>query len=298
MENQYYVPEQPKKVPLFSKWILFCSSVLIMLIVVVGLALVIYSFVAEPEEPVADNTETFVEDNVAPTCNVRGINLHGDLQTYIAASDYDQNDNLLIDASASENIQYVLEKSNKKDNIKAIILEIDSYGGYPVAGEEIANALKLSEKLTVALIRNAGTSAAYLAATGADMIFASKNSDVGGIGVTLSYLDRSSYNQKEGFTYNKLSTGKFKDTGDPDKALTTEERQYLERDLKIMLENFIQDVAANRNLPVSKVRQLADGSSMLGEAALKNGLIDRIGDLHAVEKYLAEKLSTDIVVCW
>jgi len=244
-----------------------------------------------------ENTETVVEETNEPVCNVRGVILRGDLQTYIAESDYDESDNLLIDASASEDIEYSITQSNKDSEIQAIVLEIDSYGGYPVAGEEVANALKLSKKPTVALIRGAGVSAAYLAATGADIIFASKNSDVGGIGVTMSYLDRSNYNQEEGLTYNKLSTGKFKDAGDPDKALTIEERQYFERDLKIMLENFIQEVATNRNLPVSKVRQLADGSTMLGEAALKNGLIDKIGGIHDVEKYLTDKLSTDIVMC-
>ncbi len=304
MENQYYTPEQPKKTPLFKKysnilkWIWFGFGVLATIIILGSFIFITYTLITETAEPVIEETETIVEETNESECNVRGIILHGDLQTYIAESDFDENDNLLIDASASEDIQYAIEESNQDSGIQAIILEIDSYGGYPVAGEEIANALKFVEKPTVALIRGAGASAAYLAATGADMIFASKHSDVGSIGVSMSYLDRSNYNQEEGLTYNKLSTGKFKDAGDPDKTLTLEERQYFERDLKILLENYIQEVATNRNLPVSKVRQLADGSTMLGEAALKNGLIDKIGDLRAVEQYLAEKLSTDIVVCW
>ncbi len=230
-------------------------------------------------------------------CNVLGISLQGSLYTYIPAYQYD-NGNYLIDASSSEDIQYLIREAMESRNIKAVFLEIDSYGGEAVAGEEIANALKLLDKPSVALIRTAGVSAAYLAATGADTIFASKNSDVGSIGVTMSYLDNSKQNQREGLTYNQLSTGKFKDTGDPDKPLTFEERQYLERDLKIMLENFIQDVSANRNLSVDKVRALADGSTMLGEMALKNGLIDKIGDLNSVEQYLKEKLNEEIVVCW
>ena len=57
----------------------------------------------------------------------------------------------------------------------------------------------------------------------------------------------------------------------------------MERDIKIMHENFIKVVAGNRGLDVEKVRQLADGSSMLGEMALANGLIDKIGGIDEVK---------------
>jgi len=55
----------------------------------------------------------------------------------------------------------VIEDAEENENIKAIILEVDSYGGKPIAGEEIANALKRAKKPTVGLIRSAGLSAAY-----------------------------------------------------------------------------------------------------------------------------------------
>lgn len=223
-----------------------------------------------------------------PDCNVAVINLHGDLYVDAIAEDGEISSTKIVDA---------IEKADKDGNIKAIILDINSHGGSPIAGEEIANAARRAEKPTVAVIRENGLSVAYWVATGADTIFASKNSDVGSIGVTMSYLDNSRKNEKEGLTYNQLSLGKFKDTFDPDKILTAEEKELAMRDLKIFHENFIKAVAENRELDIEKVRQLADGSSMLGEMAIGKGLIDHIGGLYEVEGYLHSELGEPAVVC-
>jgi len=226
-------------------------------------------------------------------CNVAGIELHGDLWTYEVISQ-DQE----LDIVASENVVSAINEAERDENIKAIILEIDSYGGSPVAGEEVANALRRADVITVALIRGAGLSAAYWAGTGADVIIASENSDVGSIGVTMSYLDNARSNQTEGLTYNQLSFGKYKDAGDPNKTLTYEEKQYLMRDVNIIAENFIKEVSENRSLAIEKVRALADGSSMLGAMALENGLIDKIGDLQTTKEYLEDQLGESVEVCW
>ncbi|OGG91891.1 hypothetical protein A3H03_02805 [Candidatus Kuenenbacteria bacterium RIFCSPLOWO2_12_FULL_42_13] len=238
------------------------------------------------------------EQGVEENCNVSGISLHGDLWTYISPADYDTDGNLLYDESASEDLVYNIEQAEKDEQIKAIILEIDSYGGGPTAGEEVANALKNAEKPTVALIREGGVSAAYWAASGADIIFASQNSDVGSIGVTMSYLDNTAQNQKEGLAYNQLSSGKFKDTGDPNKTLSVEEKALLMRDVNIIHQNFMEAVAENRNLDINKVKAMADGSSMLGEMALQNGLIDKIGGESEVKEYLKEKIGDEVEICW
>lgn len=118
------------------------------------------------------------------------------------------------------------------------------------------------------------------------------------IGVTMSYLDNYKKNLKDGLTFNSLSTGKFKDTGNSDKPLTNEERALIMRDLNITNEHFIKSVAVNRKLDIKKVRKLADGSSMPGELALQNGLIDKIGGIYEIKDYLKEKIDEDVVVCW
>ncbi|MEA3344582.1 MAG: signal peptide peptidase SppA [Patescibacteria group bacterium] len=232
------------------------------------------------------------------SCNVSNIKLQGYLITYISNEGKNEYGDLLWDETASEDIVSTIERAEENENIKAIVLEIDSLGGYPVAAEEVADALKRAKKPTVALIREYGTSGAYYAATGADIIFASASSDIGSIGVTMSYLDYAKENEKDGLTYNQLIAGKFKDMFNPDKPLTDEERELIERDLNITHENFIKAVADNRNLDIEKVRQLADGSDMLGQMALENNLIDQIGGRYEVEEYLRNKIGGDVEICW
>ncbi|MBU4536511.1 signal peptide peptidase SppA [Patescibacteria group bacterium] len=227
-------------------------------------------------------------ENYSGDCNVVKIDLKGfiDIETYEDG-----------DVSSSE-IVGALEDIENNPDIKAVIMDIDSTGGVPVAGEEISNALSRIDKPAIALIRAFGDSAAYWSAVGADRIFASANSDVGSIGVTMSYLDNVQQNQITGLNYNSLSSGKFKDTGDPNKTLTWEEKQYLIRDVNIMNDNFIKAVAEKRNLDIAKVKKLADGSSMLGQMALDNGLIDEIGDIYAVKNYLENLIGEEVIICY
>lgn len=242
----------------------------------------------------SDNSNNTQKNN----CNVAGVILHGSLVTYISPADYDTDGNLLFDETASENIVNAISKAEKDEKIKAIILEIDSYGGSSVGAEEISNALKNAKKPTVALIREVGDSAGYWVATGANKIFASKNSEVGSIGVTMSYIDNVKQNQKEGFTYNQLSSGKFKDAGDPEKELTQEEKDIFMRDVDILHQNFIKTVAQNRNLDIKEVEAIADGSTMLGEMALEKGLIDQIGGEPEVVEYLKNQINEQPEICW
>ena len=82
------------------------------------------------------------------------------------------------------------------------------------------------------------------------------------------------------------------------KPLTEEERAYFMRDVEIIKDNFITAVVKNRGLDIEKVRELADGSSMLGQMALKNGLIDKIGGQFEAEKHIEEQIEEEVEVCW
>lgn len=264
-------------------------------IIIVVLAITSYAiYDGLIKNPVVATSEYSDEDY---DCSVIGINLHGTLWTYIPPQNEDDpfTDNDIV---ASEDINYLIKQANEDDEIKAILIEADSFGGLPVAGEEVANALKNSEKPTVAVIRQSGLSAAYWAVTGADHIFASRNSDIGSIGVTSSYLQNVGKNQKDGNDYVQLSSGKYKDAGDPDRPLTEEERQLFLRDIKIVHENFIEDVANNRGIPVTDVQKIADGSSVLGDRAKELRLIDDIGGIREAEKYLESIIGEKPEVCW
>jgi len=211
---------------------------------------------------------------------------------------FDSEGNLTISQTSSGEVRSIIKKADEDDTVKYVVVEIDSPGGSPVAGLEIMNALKKSKKPVVVLGRGIMASAAYMGATGAQTIFASPFTEVGSIGVTASYLDNTAKNKKDGLTYVDLSVGKYKDTYNPDRPLTSDEKILIMRDVNLIHEGFIKTVAENRKLDIAKVRQLADGSTMLGEAAVKNGLIDRVGDMYDVESFLDEKIGKKADICW
>jgi protease-4 len=244
------------------------------------------------ESSISDSGNT-TDDN----CSVAGINLHGMIVTYIPL--HSESDTFFnYDSVASENVIGAIKGANKDSKIKAIVVEVDSSGGFPVAGEEISDAIKNSEKPIVGLIRETGASAAYWAISSADKIFASKNSDVGSIGVTMSYLSNVEKNKKDGYTFEQVSIGKYKDSGSPDKPLTSEEKALFLRDSNIIYENFVKAVSQNRKIPINEVKGFADGSTVLGEKAKSLGLIDEIGGINEVEKYLEEIIGEKPEICW
>ena len=225
--------------------------------------------------------------------NVALISIHGEIATY----SYYTEEGEYSDMVSSEEIVKYIDIIEDDEYMEALIVEIDSYGGYPVASEEIMNALKKMKTPVVALIREGAASGAYLIATGADKIYASEMSDIGSIGVSMSYIDYSEQNKEEGLIYQQLSSGKFKDSGDPDKELTKEEKELYMRDVIILHDIFVREVAENRNLDIKKVQELADGSTMLGQAAKDNGLIDEIGDIYDVKEWIREELGIEPIIC-
>ena len=229
-------------------------------------------------------------------CNTAYITLHGHIAAYIPDSESSSSTNAL-DQTSSDDVTRAIRNASKKSSIKAIILEVASPGGSPVGGQEIETALRDSKKPTVALIRNEGDSAAYLAATGADKIFASVFSDVGDIGITQSYTDNSKQDVSNGITFNQLSVGKYKDMFDLDKPMTDDEKSLAMGQLQIGYQNFVQIVANNRHMSVDTVTKLADGASMTGQQALEVGLIDKIGGIDDVRDYLQQKLGKSVNIC-
>lgn len=227
------------------------------------------------------------DKNCSINGNIATININGEIVAYsLKATD----GSAPQDEVSADSVVACINKTAKDNQVKGLILRIDSGGGSPEASEEIANAVKGLNKPSVAVIREAANSGAYLIASATNRIFASEFSTMGSIGVTNSYLDNSQKDIQDGLTFNQLSAGQFKDTQNPDKPLTEAEKTLIMRDVNIMYQGFIQKVADNRKLSVDKVKQLADGSTMLGAQAKADGLIDEIGDINSATAWLKSKI--------
>ncbi len=178
--------------------------------------------------------------------------------------------------------------------IEGVLFEINSPGGTPVAAEDIAQQIRALTLPSVALIGDIGASGGYMVASAADRIFGSAMSDIGSIGVTMSYVEESKKNTEEGLTYVPLTTGEFKDAGDPNKPLSDSDRTYFQGQLDTIKNEFVKLVSKNRNLTEEEVNKLADGSTVIGQKAVDAKLIDEIGNRDSVKAYFAEKLSKDV----
>ena len=242
-------------------------------------------------------------NSVAETypCNVLDIKLVGSLVTYIPLTDYSgYNGRQNVDETASEDIYKAIKKAELDNNIKAIVLDIDSGGGSAVAAEEIEKTLKDSTKPTIAFLRGYGDSGAYWSATGAKIIFASKLSEVGNIGVNSSYTDNSKQDTMNGLTFHHLVIGKYKDMADSNEPLNKDDEKKIMDSMQYFYDNFIQTVATNRKISEAKVKTLADGTGFNGEQALKLGLIDKLGTMDDVTAYLKNNVlgGQDADICW
>jgi len=194
------------------------------------------------------------------------------------------------DAANPDEIKELIDEANSDPSVKAIVLDINSPGGTPVASEELMEAINKSKKPVVSWISDSGTSGAYLAASASDRIVASPSAWVGSIGVILDLTDLSQMYRQMGINKYAIKAGEYKDMGADYRMITDEERQMLQSMVNEEYDYFIRTVAANRNLSVSYVKNLAEGRIFTGRQALRNRLVDYTGGKdYAVE--VAAKLA-------
>jgi protease-4 len=178
------------------------------------------------------------------------------------------------------------------DSIKAIILHVNSPGGGVAASEEIYREVKRirdgNKKRIVASIETVGASGAYYVSSATNKIYADEGSIVGSIGVISEWV-----NYEELLKWAKLKqitfkAGEFKDTGNPARPMTPEEKQYLQSLIDNMHTQFIQAVADGRHMKVDDVRAIANGKVWTGQEALAMKMIDQVSDFEGAVKDTAK----------
>ncbi|MES2393621.1 MAG: signal peptide peptidase SppA, partial [Acidobacteriota bacterium] len=187
-------------------------------------------------------------------------------------------DGVILDA---DKIDKQLEKYGKNDNVKAIILHIDSPGGGAAASQEVYHEVlrvrSEHHKKIVASISSVGASGAYYIASGCDQIYANPASVVGSIGVIMewtNYGDLLKWAKMKNIT---ITHGELKDAGDPTRDLTPKEQAYFQGLVDNMYGQFVRDVAEGRHTTADKIEPLATGQVWTGEEALGLKLIDKEG---------------------
>jgi protease-4 len=181
--------------------------------------------------------------------------------------------------SESTEIIDQFKQYEEEEDVKALVLRIDSPGGTVVAAQEIyAEILKLKvEKVVLASMGNVAASGGYYVACAAEEIVANPGTLTGSIGVISEYHNIEQLMEKVGLKSEVLKSGRFKDLGSQTREMTPEEKELLQDLIDNIHKQFIRDVANGRGRPIDEIEPLADGRIFTGEQAKENGLVDRLG---------------------
>lgn len=161
------------------------------------------------------------------------------------------------------------------EGARAVLLDIDSPGGTVQGTEELAGKIDEVAGAVDVFSFNNGLccSAAEYLSVGAVMRMGLPSSLNGSIGVILQTFDFSKMLERFGVTVNLFTSGKFKGTGHPAKALTDDQREYLQAHVKMMADEFKGHVRAHRP---SMTDELMQGQTFTGKQALNIELLDQL----------------------
>ncbi|MCH8313059.1 MAG: signal peptide peptidase SppA [Nitrospinae bacterium] len=175
--------------------------------------------------------------------------------------------------------------------VKGIILRIDSPGGGVGPSQEIYNAVtrirEEGRKKIFASLGSVAASGGYYIASAADTIFANPGTLTGSIGVIMAFSNIQDLIEKIGIRPEVIKSGAFKDVGSPVRPISSEERKLLQNLVDDVHQQFVEDVAKGRNLPIQDVQRLADGRVYTGRQAFELKMVDHLGGLQDAIDLLA-----------
>ena len=194
----------------------------------------------------------------------------------------------------SRTINEQLKMYGDDSRIKAILLRMDTPGGGVAASQEIADQVKWLRnekgKTVVISMGSVGASGGYYVACAANKIYANPGTITGSIGVIAEWVNYGNLLKWAQMQPEVLKSGEMKDVGSPTREITPKERAYLQALINQMFEQFVSAVADGRKdqLTREQIKTLADGRVYTGEEALREKLIDGLGNYDAVLKATAE----------
>lgn len=179
------------------------------------------------------------------------------------------------------------------DDVKSIVLRIDSPGGSPQASETVRRALiraKQEGKRIVVSMGSMAASGGYWIASAADHIFATEMTITGSIGVVGAKFDLTELWSKIHVNWESVSTAENADFLSPNTTLTESGRQRYDEIIDAIYDSFLDRVAEGRNLSYSGADEVARGRVWSGIRAHENKLVDDLGGLGDALQWAAEDL--------
>ena len=193
-----------------------------------------------------------------------------------------------------ESVVAKLEKVRKINNLRAIVLRINSPGGSALESELIYKELMAFKKeYNIPIYVSMGSVAAsggYYIASASNKIFANNSTLTGSIGVVSLIPKFVNTVEKLNLSAQTISKGKFAGIYSPYYALTDEDRQHIYNVSLNVYDEFKNRVKSARNLSEKQLEPIAGGRVWFGNEAVNIGLVDEIGGLNDTIKTLAKDL--------
>ena len=203
---------------------------------------------------------------------------------------------------ASSSMASDIRKAKEDNNIKAIILRIDSPGGSVIASDELWNEIKSAKKVkpVYASMSDVAASGGYYIPIACDTIIAHSQTITGSIGVIAMIPYLSGTLNKLGITIDTLSTGASSQDMNVMMPMTERSQMKLKSQMYPIYQRFVQKVADSRKMTFDQARSLAKGRVWLGNDAKNNKLVDTLGGLNLAISMAKKRIgipdSTDIII--
>ena len=180
-----------------------------------------------------------------------------------------------------DRIAQELRKIREDDDVKAVVLRVNSPGGSVTASEVIGREVALTgkKKPVIVSMGNLAASGGYWISMGSRKIFAEANTITGSIGVFGMLFNAEKLAANNGLTWDVVKTARFADINTVSRPKNPQELANIQRIVDRIYDRFITKVADSRKLPKNKVQEIAQGRVWSGTAAKQLGLVDEIGGL-------------------
>jgi protease-4 len=192
----------------------------------------------------------------------------------------------------SDRIAKAIREARLDDDVKAIVLRVNSPGGSALASDVIWRETVLAKKAKPFIVSmgDVAASGGYYISCAADRIFAQPNTITGSIGVFgLIPNAQKALSEKLGITIDTVNTNKHSDVGTILRGATKEEQAYIQQGVEKIYDVFITKVGEGRRMPKNNVDSIGQGRVWSGADAIKINLVDELGGLNDAVLYAAKK---------
>jgi protease-4 len=192
----------------------------------------------------------------------------------------------------SDKIASKLRELRENEDVKAVVLRINSPGGSALASDVMWREVRLmsEKKPIIASMSDVAASGGYYMAMGCDAIVAQPNTITGSIGIFGLLFNLTELMQnKMGIKSDAVGTGSLSDFGDPTDGLTEVEKQIIQNMINDGYETFTSKAALGRKMTIDELKKYASGRVWSGAEAKQIGLIDALGGLQVSIDMAAEK---------